>query len=333
MGKYVILATLALAVATTVISRQGMETDLDTSESQAARQEKVLARQIATSAFEMGISELRRDFENWRVQRSGVSYEGGTFDLTATGPTGGPVDLTAEGHYEEKTYKITGQVKLTNTVKSFYHAVTTKGEMDFTVRGAGCSGGACVSGIDDAGQEDRHGINLWASDDADDNEEDVCSEFGDQVEGKGDGCDVVSREKERDDRVVSLMNDLESKIEALPSDQKTVCEPSGGTECTLLPTDSDTGVYHVKGDLTINGNAEWGGIIYVSDGGSVSINGGGGTKNINGSLLMEKDTDIEMNGGNRIKYNSEKILDIVSTLPAVAVETIEISDQSGRFIE
>jgi hypothetical protein len=66
--------------------------------SQSERQEKVLAREIARSAFGEGLSALRRDFSGWRVDRDGVPYENGTFDLTASGPSIGPVTLTATGH-------------------------------------------------------------------------------------------------------------------------------------------------------------------------------------------------------------------------------------------
>jgi hypothetical protein len=97
MGKYTILATLAVALSLTVLSTQGMETDQETSEGQAERQKTVLARQIAASAFEMGMSELRRDYDGWRAQREGVPHENGTFDLVASGPSTGPVSLTATG--------------------------------------------------------------------------------------------------------------------------------------------------------------------------------------------------------------------------------------------
>lgn len=333
MGKYIVLIALSLALVTTLIANQGNQTDLDTSEGQSSRQGKVLARQIATSAFEMGLSELERDFENWRVDRADVPHEGGTFDLTSTGPSSGPVSLTAIGDYDEERYKITAEVNEKTKVKSMYNAVTSKADMDFRVMGGGCSGDDCVSGIDGAGNEDRHGINLWSSDDSDANESDVCEEFDDQVEGRGDGCDVVSREDARDEVVGDQMDDLRSAIESLPAGDKTVCEADEQAgDCEMLPAENGNGIYYVKGDLTLTGNAQWDGIVYVAEGGSVTINGGGNADNINGSLLMEGNTELKMNGGNRIQYNSEKILDQVDKLPSVKVETIQVRNQDGRFV-
>lgn len=305
-----------------------METEQNTSESQAARQEKVLARQISRSAFKMGVSELRRDYENWRVERGNVSYEGGTFDLSAAGPSQGPVSLTAVGYYGEESHEISGRVKRETVVKGFYNAITTKDEMNFQVAGPGCGGSPCVSGIDAAGNGDRHGISLWESDDGSENEDDVCARFDGQVEGRGDGCDVVARDD--DSNVDSKMDKLKKAIGGLDPSEKTVCDKDGGETCDLSGSDSGSGVYFVKGDLTIDGNAEWNGIVFVAEGGSVTINGGGNTENINGSLLMEGNTDFTMHGGNRVQYNSENILDLIGTV-SVSREAIFVADRNGTY--
>jgi Tfp pilus assembly protein PilX len=66
------------------------------------------------------------------------------------------------------------------------------------------------------------------------------------------------------------------------------------------------GVLLVKGDLTLGGGFQWNGIIIVT--GSVTLNGGGGGINIQGLVLTGTSTltDVTINGGNVIGYDSCK---------------------------
>jgi hypothetical protein len=83
--------------------------------------------------------------------------------------------------------------------------------------------------------------------------------------------------------------------------------------------------------LRINGTATWDGLVYVAEGGDVTIKGGGGkgsgkngnnNRNINGALLMEghkkndegeieNRSEFDMSGGNRVQYNPDKIRDYI----------------------
>lgn len=354
MGKYIILSTLAVALGVTLVTRQGLETDLDTSESQAVRQKQVLARQIARSAFEMGMSELRRDFQSWRVQRQEVPYEGGTFDLTASGPSSGPVTLVAVGHYGEATYEITGEADRQSQASALFNGITVGGAVDFDI--SGCSGEPCVSGIDAGGEENRRGISLPSGSSQQDRE-DVCEAFGDEVEGRGEGCDVMSRPPPREEWLSAEMSRLESKIQDKidqNSDDVTVCDGGGGnsgkgngngkgkgngkgngggasSSCQLSGNSTGSGLLYVKGEFQFNGQAQWNGPVYVAEGGSIRINGGGGARNINGGLVMEGNTELDMNGGNRIQYNSEKILDLQSTMPSLSTETVQVANRTGQL--
>ncbi|MFB6229654.1 MAG: hypothetical protein ABEL04_00735 [Salinibacter sp.] len=351
MGKYIVLATLAIALSTTILANQGLRTDLDTNQSQVTRQETVLARQIALSAFEMGLSNLKRDFTSWRVQRTEVAYEGGTFDLTASGPSSGPVSLTAVGHFGGVTYRITGKAEQKEVVSGLFNGITAGGSVDFNVSGPGCSGGPCVSGIDPAGGENRRGISLPHSGTQDQDEKDVCDEFGDKVEGKGDGCDVSSRSQALEEWIDNEMDNLKSEIESQASrgsDDVTVCESgdnsgngngngngnSGGpsSSCRLNGSSTGSGILYVKGDMVINGQAQWNGPVYVADGGSIRINGGGGTANINGGLLMEGNTELDMNGGNRVQYNSEKIEKYFNTVSSLSTTIVQVTNRSGGLV-
>lgn len=333
MGKYVVLAVLAVALGTTLLARQGMLTDLDTSASQAHRQKQVLAREIARSAFEMGVSELRRDFENWRVDRTQVEHEGGYFDLEASGPSGGPVSLTAVGYHGDTAYEITGEAVKDTSVTAMANGITARIPITFDVSGGGCGGEHCVSGIDAGGREDRHGITLPP--DTDPTPSDVCKEFNDKVEGKEEGCDVKARSSGEDDWVESQMTKLDAEI------QKAIDEGSGDvtvcdTECSLKDLSSDSGILYVTGKLEVNGSRKWNGLVFVTGGGSVRINGGGSETNINGGLMMSDSTDyqdnedVDLNGGNVIQYNSDEIRKYMDTFPTLRRTTVQVTGRSER---
>lgn len=341
MGKYVILATFATGLCMTVLASQGMKTDLDTSESQAERQKQVLARQIAESAFEMGMSELRRDYAHWRAQRRNVPYEDGSFDLTAMDTRDG-VSLTVKGHFNGETYKVTGVVKEEKKVSGMFNGITAGESVNFNVSGPGCSGGACVSGLDAAGGEDRHGISIPHSRSASRDENDVCAAFDGKVEGRGGGCDVQSRTDATNEWVENKMSHIKAEIEqrvSEGSDDVTVCAGGGsgsssgssGT-CRLNGNTDRSGLLYVKGHFRFDGQAQWHGPVYVAEGGSIRINGGGGTANINGGLVMEDNTTLDMNGGNRVQYNSEKIEDYFDTFPSTSTVTIRVQDRSEGLV-
>lgn len=335
MGKYAALITLAIGLGMTVLATQGMQTDLDTSKDQAARQEKVLAREIANSAFEMGVSELKRDFENWRASRTDVPHEGGSYDLSASGSTNGPVSLVALGHHGGATYKIKGRVTKDTTVSALANAITASIPIDIDVSGGGCSGNPCVSGYDLGGGEDRHGITLPAGSDV----EDVCEEFDDKVVGRGKGCDVKSRTEETDDWVERKMNQLDSEIQkaiANGSEDVMVCDTK--PHCDISDYPDRSGILYVKSELRYNGEEEWKGLVFVAGGGSVRINGGGSAKNINGGLMLsdstkfKNDEEFDLNGGNAVHYNSDELKKYMDTLPTLRATTIQVANRTGQFL-
>lgn len=331
MGKYIILATLAVTLGATILARQGMQTDLDTSESQGFRQEQVLAREIARSAFEMGLSKLRRDF-NWRTDRKQVEHEGGYFDLTVHGDSSSPVSLTVVGYHGDAAYEISGEATKDTSVTSLANAITASIPITFKVAGGGCSGNPCVSGFDEGGGDDRHGISLPPGADADA----VCNEFDDKVVGRGGGCDVKVRSPERDAWVESQMEKLDSQILtaiAAGSEDVTVCNG-----CKVNNLADRDGILYVTGELRYDGEEKWNGLVFVADGGSVRINGGGDAKNINGSLMMsdstnfKNDEEFDLNGGNAVQYNSEILRKYMGTIPTLRTTTIKVTDRSKGFL-
>jgi hypothetical protein len=63
----------------------------------------------------------------------------------------------------------------------------------------------------------------------------------------------------------------------------------------------------VEGDLTLGGGFQWNGLILAT--GSVTLNGGGGGINIQGLVFTGTSTltDVTINGGNVIGYDSCKV--------------------------
>lgn len=335
MGKYIILITIAAALSVTLLASQGYRTDLDTSQAQSARQKKVLSRQIARSVFRKGVSEVKRNFDSITEGVQDGSYENGTYVLEYdTTSSGGEriVAITAEGTYGEATYEITGKARKTKSVSDLFNAITANVPITFNVSGGGCSGGPCVSGLDDGGREDRHGISLPSSGNA----SNVCNEFDGKVVGKESGCDVATRTSEMDEWIADQMERLESEIQsAMDRGSEDIVECN---DCKVDNLADTSGILYVTGELRFNGEEQWDGLVFVKEGGTVRINGGGSTRNINGGLILEDSTDFEedeefdMNGGNAVQYNSQTLLDFVNTLPSIESTAVSVTNRSERFV-
>ncbi len=336
MGKYALLLAFASALGLAYFAQQSNQTSQDTSQDQAQRQETVIARQIARSAFNDGVSEVQREFSGVTDKSTSGTYEQGEYRLeysvSNAGTENKSVLITAEGTYDETTYRIQGRAQQRSQVSSLFNGITASGLVTFQVKGGGCSGGPCVSGVDAGGGETRHGITLPNSADTDQ----VCDEFDNEVEGIEDGCDVVSRSEKRDDWVEKKMGELEDEIlSAKENGSSKIVECDG---CSLDKMEEDSGILYVTGELTFNGDRTWKGIVYVDSFGSIRINGGGGERNINGGLLMEgateydDDEDFDMRGGNRVKYNTENIKEYIDVLPSIESKSVQIADRSGGVV-
>lgn len=330
MGKYVLLVTFTVILGLTYLSQQSHQASQESSKKIGERQGIVVARQIARSAFSDGLSEVKRSFDTISDQTKEGSYEQGTYSLTHEVTESGSqrtVDITAQGTYRDTTYQITGRAVKDTSISSLINGITANIPINFKVSGGGCSGGPCVSGVDAGDGDDRHGISLPPGTDVGS----VCEEFGGKVEGKEDGCDVQSRTTEHDDWITQEMQKLRSEIEdAQGSSSVTVCD---GCEVGSLADTS--GILYVTGELRFNGEEQWDGLVYVADGGSVRINGGGSTRNINGGLVMgdstefTEDEEFDMNGGNAVKYNSDALKKYVNLLPSLKATTIRVTNRKG----
>ena len=367
MGKYVLLLTFAALLGATYFTQYTSQTSAAASEDQAERQEGVIARQVARSAFSDGVSEVKRRFDSISdgEVRQGT-YEGGTYELeyavSTTDDEGRRVTVTARGTYPTKaktsdqgaTYYISGAATLKGSVSGLFNAITSAGEASFEINGPGCSGEPCVSGIDSGNGDDRHGISLPELENPGEEERNLCEKFSQKVEGKEDGCDVKSRAQKTDEWLEKEFEQVWGAVETLveeDSDKVTACLDDddlvegddddrgngGGSQgvtlsCELKGNDVGEGILLVDDDFTIKGNAQWNGLVLADGDADITINGGGNADNINGSLLMASDADLSMNGGNKIQYNSDQLLKLVDVLPAVGTNRIVLTDRCGGLV-
>lgn len=344
MGKYALLVLSATLLGFAMYAQQSARTAQQISEGQDQRQGEVIARQIARSAFNDGISEVKRRFNTIGEESREGTLENGTFRLQFDPTTSGgtrEVHVTAEGTYQSSTYQIKGTAVRDTAVSALFNAITASKPVTFDVAGGGCSGEPCVSGVDVGGREDRAGISLPQDQDT----EPVCEEFDDEVVGKGgegaEHCDVYSRRGEHDDWVLSKLDSVESRILAAQGHEDVTLCGEGGCRAGDFEQngEANSGILYVTGEFRINGSDQWHGPVFVSDGGSVRINGGGSVSNINGGLLLQENTafvedeEFDMNGGNAVQYNTVQLLKYLDILPSLKTETIEVTDRSGRLLQ
>lgn len=351
MGKYIILVLFAVAAGLAVLGAEYNSTAQSASAERSERQGVVLARQIARSAFNDGVSEVERSFDAVGDRTDEGSHERGTYRLhldaqsTAGGKT---VDITAEGMYDGHTYQIQATVRQDTTISSVFNAITASTPVDFTVQGGGCSGGPCVSGLDAGGRADRHGITLPSGESA----EEVCDEFHSggydddmdtNVEGKAGGCDVQVRTSAHDDWVEDQMDQMDQTIQnAISNGNPDVTECTGCDLKDFGDSNNDGILYVTDGEFTVNGNRQWNGLVFVANAGKIRFNGGGDARNINGGLVLQdwatyeqenKDSDeFTMNGGNAVKFNSDELLEYVDTLPSIESATTVVTDRRSRLL-
>lgn len=335
MGKYALLLTLAGVLGVTLLARQSQQSAVETSESQGERQGSVIARQIARSVFSDGLGAVKRNFGTISDSTAEGAHQRGTYVLRFDASTSGTekvIDLTAEGTYGPDTYRITGRTEQDTVLTSLTNGITASTPITFTVKGGGCSGGPCVSGIDSAGVDDRHGITIPPGEDP----STICDEFDDKVEGKEDGCDVQSRTTARSDWIDQEMDRLEQEIsDAVDagSGDVTVCDG-----CKVGDLATDSGILYVTGELRYDGEEQWNGLVFVSDGGSVRINGGGDVSNINGGLILDdstsfnEDEEFDMNGGNAVKYNSDELGKYMNSFPTLREIVVTVHDRTGHLV-
>jgi len=366
MGKYVLLLTLAAVLGFSYFAQRSQQTAQATSENQAERQETVLARQIARSAFNRGISEAKRGIGDPLLAQSqeAVEYEKGEFDLTYSNLTTEikdlihwkRIDVTATGRFPvdspQKTYRISATAR--QAIKEEVNALTAAESVDFHVNGPGCKNQTCIDGTDAGGGKNRHGVSLPPEGDG----QAVCDAFehgtsgssnngngnngngggsGSAIAGKGSGCSVKTRTEDRDEEVNRVMEAIQHLLDSEDSDKIQVYDEGAEGGPDEYPTEDDPGILYVKdagGKESGKGvklSDDWHGLVFVAEGEQITVNGQHGIK---GGLLLEKNAKFRLNGGgsgDNVVYNTSRLLDLVDVLPMLG-EPVQITDRAGTLV-
>lgn len=371
MGKYALLLTFALVLGTTLLARQGMQTDRDTSASQADRQKEVLARQIARSVFDRGISELRRDYAEGRdlnidsisgetIEHKGVSFELRESDpdesrtttavgvLTGSGNADGSVSVTAKGHYEDAKYRIRADV--VRGVDGFSGLGVEGGLSSVNAKGDKF----LVSGRDtdpvdqnetpthgSGGGADQPGMRLNDGTSANN----VKDEFpDDQVVGVNGNGDVVNEEHTVDlDALAQEIKDDSTHSRADLDDGSTVGSQS---DPAIVAVDGDlklTGDTHgigallVEGNFVMRGDVQWEGLVLVRNGDAEVDTEGDllGNARIFGSLMQQTSGSgtLEIGGSVRMQYSTKALKVLTDVLPTMGeAATLRVTNRSSKML-
>jgi len=369
MGKYALLLTFALALGTTLMARQGMLTDQDTTASQADRQKKVLARQIAQSVFDRGVSELRRDYREGRtmeidpISEKTVEHKGVSFELRDSDPDGadsppamgvlkenshvdGSVTVIATGHYQDAKYRM--QADVIRDVEGF-SGLGVKGGLS-SVKAKGSK--FLISGRDtnpvDQNDEpvhgsgpgaDRPGIRLNDGDAANEVQEEYPDEQVVGVHGEGDivhedvQVDLDALAQEIRDHATHGGADLENGSIGSQDDPALVAVDG---DLKLTGNTHGVGALLVDGNFEMRGDAQWEGLVLVTNGDAQVDTEGDllGNARIFGSLMQQTNGSgtLEVGGSVRMQYSSQALNVLTDVLPTMKESvTIRVTNRSSKM--
>lgn len=307
MGKASMLSVIAVLIGTSIITFGFQRTSLETGEVQGDYQEELLARRMAQSGLDMALSKTHRDFDNWRSGYDTTSYKSGTFAVNASGPTTGPVVLTAEGAYGDATYRIETNIgRLAPSPAAVLlnadTALVTLGGSDWVITGrdtpaSGTEGwgrGSFVNGV-------------WAKTDG------IQTAFEDASSGT-EASNIRGELPEHDIISDDLSTDLEAfyseaynlATTVYNSDQTffgstTIGSPSA-PEIVLVKGDATFsgdvkgyGMLLVEGDLQASDNAEWHGLIFAKGTGEMSVSFAGNAKVYGAAYVTHVSGDEDVN--------------------------------------
>lgn len=356
MGKYALLVTIAAALALSLYARQSRKLSTDAAEEIADRQKIVIARQIARSAYDSGVSEVKRQFGVGLNQCK--QNDGGTFELTTSPVSGDTVQqIQVVGRYgtdecsctDCPQYSISSEAVV--DVNGSFSAVTFDASLDLEDTNlSGGGSGPVISGNDAANEQDRTGVSLSEAGDETTMREKFCGRSESDVRGMGGICDVIHDSdidlEPLNDEVSDLAEDQaaeESKLCGIGSGKgngKGKSGSGGGSvgssenpavvkvegDCTLAGNSGGTGILYVDGgSLTMKGNSEWKGMILIA--GEEGFKTSKGTPRVEGSLAFYQGESpeggsLDMRGTASIQYNSDRINEVQEELEVDALEKL-----------
>lgn len=322
MGKGIILIMMAAIAGALMMTRNSQEIAFAAENLNSTEEGRFLAREIARSAMNTAVAQARRDFANAdQISYEGIAYQEGEYDLSASRPTPGTIELIAEGRYEEHTFRI--KTTLVRRTPLEAPLILDVPSIDPKFTGPHFQ----ISGIDTAppsapGQtsspeSDRNAVRVVEDDVRADLLDDIGVSRYDQVVGvEGDG-DVATGPLTMD---MSGFYDQASANRDFTVDAGQLKGNTWGSpvapvvvfcECDAKLTGQTTGygILVIDGQLdNSSGQMLWEGIIIVR-GATPSIKLTGGTS-IYGSLVVIStggEADVTIGAHSEIRYSSKAI--------------------------
>lgn len=342
MGKYILLITFSVVLALAYFAQQSMRSSAAANEDQVERQKTVLARQIARSAFEWGISQVMQAAQNadqWPPENLPATvpdgenpppeHEGGEYEIDYQ-KAGGNVLVEAWGRYgdgEVIEYRISGIA--VQESEGLFNGIT----FDGPVTSANLSGNPRVKG------GNRHAISVPESAYKDTLTDGGFCHKPENISGVNGECDIF----ENQDSDLSGINETLDETEDERYDEDDLCDAKGRTtigssgnpafvkiedKCEVSGNVSGTGILYVEeaGEegLTMKGNVSWDGLIFFDgEGSNSSFQATKGTPHIEGSVAFLGGGGVDMRGNAEIQYNRDKLKNALDAFD------IEIDEESG----
>ena len=271
MGKAVLLIVLGTTLAASAMYLSRDEALLDQKLAESRYEGEVLAREAATSAFNLVVGNVKSDFSGYRESLSGMTYRDAQYDISATDGADDDVVITATGKYDGFAYRITGSVERGG--QRLLDALT----IDGAVTNPDFRGSYSVTGVDykldgsRAVGPDVRGILVTNSSSFTSIQAEASRT---QVTGLEGTLDVVY------DNPHTSLDELESAIRnysgsalVVESGNTTFSSGTLGSlkspkvvrvsgNATLAGNFVGYGILYASGNITFEGNANWNGIVF-----------------------------------------------------------------------
>ncbi len=280
------LLVVATLLTGSVLLNNTRRSSLEAHKRQAQHEDDVLAKEIALAGLEAAISQVKRNFDTWREGFSDVSYLGGTYTVTVSGPPEGPVVITSVGTHRDvsRTLKVT-------LVRDFdFDAavlVVAPGieEVEFSGDAFLVSGYNTLPpslGGGDAGGSSTHAVKTATAVLEEAFEQYITPNTADNFVGVGGNKDIVSGALDLD--VEALYQEIKAKV---PSShvysggdyEGTMTFGTAASPGIFVFTDDvefegnvkGFGVMLVEGEFEASGNFTWEGLVFVRKKGELEI--------------------------------------------------------------
>lgn len=318
MGKAILIILAAAALGGAILMNSAQLAAFESDKQNSAYESGVVAREIARSAFNMGVARAKREFESiTTTSYNDQAYQDGTFDLAYRRISQGTLEMDVTGRYQDAEHHISTTLMMASPLDAAIvveapAAEATFGGQQFQV--VGLNSRPPSSAVNPSGtHQDKHGVKANLSGVRDAFRTALGGERVGRVRGvEGDG-DIVSgafdasmqdlyqEAKARRDQTIDDGSITGNTTFGSPeSPQIVVIEGDAGIQGNV----SGYGMLVVDGNLSISGSFSWEGIVMAKKEQSLAVNLGG-SATIYGSLVLLQGSaafNMPVTGQLQVKY-------------------------------